>query len=77
MPPNCDPNFMIFSSDKTQCYILKLPKNIRTIPKLLPLDIILGVHTGGPSGRRKDDEGHSIPDYLEFIDLIRYIYRVY
>ncbi|EDW66198.2 uncharacterized protein Dvir_GJ15681 [Drosophila virilis] len=31
---------------------------------------ILGVETGGPAGRRMDEPGHSVSDYLKFKDLI-------
>ncbi|XP_055911816.1 serine/threonine-protein kinase minibrain isoform X2 [Eupeodes corollae] len=31
---------------------------------------ILGVETGGPGGRRLDEPGHSVADYLKFKDLI-------
>lgn len=35
------------------------------------MDEILGVHTGGPFGRRKDEPGHSADEYVKFRDLIQ------
>jgi len=32
---------------------------------------ILGVETGGPGGRRLNEPGHSVQDYLRFKDLIQ------
>jgi len=34
------------------------------------LDKILGTHTGGPGGRRKDQPNHAVSDYLKFKELI-------
>ncbi|KAJ1617815.1 kinase-like domain-containing protein [Pavlovales sp. CCMP2436] len=34
------------------------------------LNLILGVETGGPSGSRLEEAGHSVNDYLKFKDLI-------
>ena len=34
------------------------------------LDTILGVHTGGPNGRRLGEKGHFPQDYLKFKDLL-------
>lgn len=31
---------------------------------------VIGVETGGPGGRRANEQGHSLPDYLKFKDLI-------
>jgi dual specificity tyrosine-phosphorylation-regulated kinase 1 len=35
------------------------------------LEHILGVHSGGPGGRRANDPGHSPADYLTFVDLVK------
>lgn len=35
------------------------------------LEDIIGVYTGGPQGRRKDESGHGVDVYLQFTDLIR------
>ena len=37
------------------------------------LEDIIGVYTGGPQGRRKDESGHGVDVYLQFADLIRYV----
>merc|ERR1712087_905196 len=34
------------------------------------LESVLGAHSGGPGGRRKDQENHTPADYLSFIDLL-------
>jgi len=34
------------------------------------LDTILGVHSGGPNGRRLGEKGHSPQDYIKFKDLL-------
>lgn len=40
-------------------------------PGTRTLDEILGVNTGGPFGRRKNESGHSPEEYLKFKDLIQ------
>eukprot|EP00163_Fabomonas_tropica_P030479 TRINITY_DN689_c0_g1_i1.p1 TRINITY_DN689_c0_g1~~TRINITY_DN689_c0_g1_i1.p1 ORF type:complete len:722 (-),score=145.29 TRINITY_DN689_c0_g1_i1:105-2270(-) len=35
------------------------------------LDTIVGVYTGGPGGRRANEPGHTVTDYLKFRDLVR------
>ncbi|ESN96202.1 hypothetical protein HELRODRAFT_68132, partial [Helobdella robusta] len=39
-------------------------------PGQLLLSEILGVFTGGPEGRRQGELGHSVEDYLHFLDLV-------
>ncbi|XP_062140325.1 serine/threonine-protein kinase minibrain isoform X1 [Drosophila sulfurigaster albostrigata] len=53
-------------------YVLKKTLNGRKYkpPGSRKLHDILGVETGGPSGRRLDEPGHSVADYLKFKDLI-------
>ncbi|XP_067636261.1 serine/threonine-protein kinase minibrain isoform X2 [Eurosta solidaginis] len=53
-------------------YVLKKSQNGRKYkpPGSRKLHDILGVETGGPGGRRLDEPGHSIADYLKFKDLI-------
>lgn len=34
------------------------------------MNTILGVHTGGPGGRRLGESGHSITEYMRFKDLV-------
>lgn len=53
-------------------YVLKKTLNGRKYkpPGSRKLHDILGVETGGPAGRRLDEPGHSVGDYLKFKDLI-------
>ncbi|XP_032296184.1 serine/threonine-protein kinase minibrain isoform X3 [Drosophila virilis] len=53
-------------------YVLKKTLNGRKYkpPGSRKLHDILGVETGGPAGRRMDEPGHSVSDYLKFKDLI-------
>lgn len=53
-------------------YVLKKTLNGRKYkpPGSRKLHDILGVETGGPAGRRLDEPGHSVSDYLKFKDLI-------
>ncbi|CAD7086895.1 unnamed protein product [Hermetia illucens] len=53
-------------------YVLKKSQNGRKYkpPGSRKLHDILGVETGGPGGRRLDEPGHSVSDYLKFKDLI-------
>ncbi|EDW55958.1 serine/threonine-protein kinase minibrain isoform X5 [Drosophila sechellia] len=53
-------------------YVLKKNQNGRKYkpPGSRKLHDILGVETGGPGGRRLDEPGHSVSDYLKFKDLI-------
>ncbi|KAL9871804.1 serine/threonine-protein kinase minibrain-like isoform 2-T3 [Glossina fuscipes fuscipes] len=53
-------------------YVLKKSQNGRKYkpPGSRKLHDILGVETGGPGGRRLDEPGHSLADYLKFKDLI-------
>jgi len=53
-------------------YILKKTKNNRKYkpPGSRRLHDILGVEAGGPGGRRLNEPGHSVQDYLRFKDLI-------
>lgn len=47
----------------------------RPVPYKMPgsrrLSDILGVHTGGPCGRRYGEPGHTSEDYIKFMDLIQ------
>ena len=53
-------------------YVLKKSQNGRKYkpPGSRKLHDILGVETGGPGGRRLEEAGHSVADYLKFKDLI-------
>jgi dual specificity tyrosine-phosphorylation-regulated kinase 1 len=70
LPPECDMRRTVQSSDKKQMYVLKRPQNNRDAPKPRTLAEIIGVHTGGPNGRRRDEPGHTPDKYLEFLDFI-------
>ena len=53
-------------------YVLAPPKDgkkYRT-PNSRKIHDVIGVETGGPSGRRISEPGHSLADYLKFKDLI-------
>jgi hypothetical protein len=39
------------------------------------LESILGVHSGGPAGRRRDEQGHSVEKYAEFLNYIQTLLR--
>lgn len=54
----------------TSADISKLTNSKRT----RPLEDIIGVYTDGPYGRRKGETGHSVEDYLMFVDLVKYVY---
>lgn len=54
-------------------YVLRKPKKSRVQylpPGTRKLYHILGVDSGGPHGRRRNEEGHSSADYLQFLNLI-------
>ena len=48
-------------------YVLRDPP--RTL-RHRTLDEVLGVETGGPDGRRLNEPGHSVTDYLKLKDLL-------
>ncbi|XP_068228970.1 LOW QUALITY PROTEIN: dual specificity tyrosine-phosphorylation-regulated kinase 1B-like [Palaemon carinicauda] len=54
-------------------YILKKPKDGKKYkpPMSRKLRDIIGVESGGPGGRRLNEQGHSVSDYLKFEDLIK------
>eukprot|EP01006_Ploeotia_vitrea_P041742 TRINITY_DN66571_c11_g2_i1.p1 TRINITY_DN66571_c11_g2~~TRINITY_DN66571_c11_g2_i1.p1 ORF type:complete len:574 (-),score=121.07 TRINITY_DN66571_c11_g2_i1:495-2216(-) len=63
-------NFFAFDP-KNKKWILAPPnKDPNKYPKTT-VDDILGVHTGGPEGRRKGAAGHTEADYLLFSDLVK------
>ncbi|EDW82616.1 uncharacterized protein Dwil_GK10086, isoform A [Drosophila willistoni] len=76
------PKYLLDQSHKTRkffdkivtdgSYVLKKNQNGRKYkpPGSRKLHDILGVETGGPGGRRLDEPGHSVSDYLKFKDLI-------
>ncbi|CAL4090157.1 unnamed protein product, partial [Meganyctiphanes norvegica] len=54
-------------------YILKKSKDGKKYkpPMSRKLRDIIGVESGGPGGRRLNEQGHSVSDYLKFEDLIK------
>ncbi|EDV21874.1 uncharacterized protein TRIADDRAFT_64191 [Trichoplax adhaerens] len=54
-------------------YVPKKSKDSRKYraPGSVKLADILGVNTGGPGGRRLNEAGHTVNDYLKFKDLIQ------
>ena len=54
-------------------YVLKKPKDGKKYkqPNSRKLRDIIGVELGGPGGRRLNEQGHSVSDYLKFEDLIK------
>ena len=83
--PECDPTAVCFSEDGGTAFVLRRfgkspsaaggaakPQRDRdATANPRSLADILGVHTGGPQGRRKDEAGHSVERYEEFLDYIR------
>jgi len=55
------------SSSSSSSTPSNLPSSASPYAKLAD---ILGVTTGGPSGRRANDPGHTVPHYQAFLDLI-------
>ena len=68
LPPECDNNCRQVSPDGTQIYLLKRPP--RDSPPARTLSQIIGVDSGGPFGRRRDEVGHSQSNYIEFLNFI-------
>jgi len=66
--PDSDLRKATTSADGKVTYYLKRPASNRDVPRTLA-DII-GVHTGGPHGRRRDEPGHTTDKYQEFLDFI-------
>lgn len=76
------PNYLLHGASKTGKYFDRMsdcyyvPKKSgdskrERLPGTKSLDTILGVNTGGPGGRRRNEPGHSVVDYMKFKDLIR------
>lgn len=60
---------MVHEEDGSAAYILKRPN--RDMPKPRSLEEVIGVYTGGPSGRHHGEPDHSPQKYLEFLDFIK------
>ncbi|KAI1725547.1 protein kinase domain-containing protein [Ditylenchus destructor] len=62
-----------FELDESGEWRCKKSRDLKTYkaPGTRRLTDIIGVHTGGPYGRRFGEPGHSVEDYLKFKDLIQ------
>ena len=70
LPASCDADCCRYDSERRCFYVLKRPR--KDLPRPRSLAEIIGVHTGGPSGRRQGEFDHSTQRYLEFLDFVRY-----
>ena len=68
IPSECDTNCTQFSPDGSLVYILKRPPRDTIPPKSLAQ--IIGVDSGGPFGRRRDEAGHTRENYTKFLNFI-------
>jgi len=65
-------------------YDLKLPQQYAhsdkggflELPKPRTLRTIVGAETGGPSGRRAGEKGHSVEHYEAFVDLVQGMLKI-
>jgi len=75
LPANsdCDPDHTAHAPDGSCYYILKRPNKDAPAPRTLAQ--IIGVDSGGPFGRRKDEAGHSRENYAEFQSFIASLLR--
>ena len=71
-PAECDMSCCVTSANGTTNYVLKRPHKADRPPPRTLADI-LGVHSGGPHGRRLGEAGHSVERYEEFLDFIQYV----
>uniref|UniRef100_A0A7S1N5B3 Protein kinase domain-containing protein n=1 Tax=Eutreptiella gymnastica TaxID=73025 RepID=A0A7S1N5B3_9EUGL len=62
----------LYSLNANKQWVLLQCKGVMP-PQKTNLEQILGVHTGGPNGRRRGQTGHTEQDYLNFLDLIKKI----
>ena len=69
LPGVCDLSKVVQEEDGTGYYVLKRPN--RDGPRARTLQEIIGVHTGGPAGRRAGEPDHSPQKYLEFLDFVK------
>jgi len=78
--PDWDLGSIVSSPDSTYSYVLKRPTTSKSGEVVTPkatrsLEEVLGVYTGGPSGFRAGESGHSEVDYLEFASFIRSVFQ--
>eukprot|EP01038_Epipyxis_sp_PR26KG_P012095 gene12095-16185_t len=64
----CDMKHIVYEEDRMSFYVLKRP--VKEMPRPRTISEILGVHSGGPSGRRLGETGHGEANYLEFLDFV-------
>lgn len=69
LPATCDLSCVVHEDDGSAFYVLKRPN--RDGPKPRTLEEVLGVHTGGPGGRRAGEADHTPLKYLEFVDFVK------
>lgn len=70
---DCDPDHTAHAPDGSYYYILKRPNKDAPAPRTLAQ--IIGVESGGPFGRRRDEAGHSRENYAEFQSFIASLLR--
>lgn len=59
-------------SSSSVSYKMKRPTQTKSeMPKPRTLAEIIGVHIGGPFGRRKGEAGHAVENYEEFLDFVQ------
>eukprot|EP00595_Chromulina_sp_UTEXLB2642_P003574 CAMPEP_0196764354 /NCGR_PEP_ID=MMETSP1095-20130614/5909_1 /TAXON_ID=96789 ORGANISM="Chromulina nebulosa, Strain UTEXLB2642" /NCGR_SAMPLE_ID=MMETSP1095 /ASSEMBLY_ACC=CAM_ASM_000446 /LENGTH=246 /DNA_ID=CAMNT_0042119655 /DNA_START=1045 /DNA_END=1785 /DNA_ORIENTATION=- len=73
LPAEFDFNRAVISPDNSYSYVLKKSPLHRDLHRILNLDTVIGVNSGGPSGRRFGEVGHSPENYEEFLDFIKRI----
>ncbi|ESN99571.1 hypothetical protein HELRODRAFT_113667 [Helobdella robusta] len=59
-----------FEKTITGDYVPKISSDKHLPPGTRLLKRVLGVETGGPEGRRRGENGHTVRDYLKFQDLV-------
>ena len=69
LPNDCDMNCCIASPDGKWFYVLRRPNKDSPAPRTLAQ--IIGVDSGGPFGRRKEELGHSRENYIDFLSFIQ------
>ncbi len=74
LPADCDMERTRYSPDGQYFYVLRRP-NKTDMPPARSLAQIIGVHTGGPFGRRKDEAGHTVENYQYFQSFIASLLR--
>lgn len=71
-PSNLDFDCKVYDEKDEKFYVLKRPEKSanKAPPKPRTLAEIIGMHTGGPGGRRKGEIGHTPEDYMEFLSFV-------